>query len=280
MLVPWDTARVLRTLPCYVAARLSRRFSRSNLRSLGACLHYIAKWNIGLFMLFTIPAGIGGLSSHRLCGSAVAIGSFSVHCTNQWPCSYTALLKKGFSIGEGVAPSVLWRSTHSVSQGTEVTLVTEYVCHILLSDVSYQLVSRKRKSVECETAAWERLLIKFDVRASVSLPLNPDWCWDMSSRYTHIYSVRLQKRQKLYFAAVGTNCWFRLARGELSSDWAWFLPRFFFLNSVTDGVLFLAAVASGLLSCGHLISSDIVDLIAQILLELNWARWWHHWIQW
>ncbi len=32
---------------------------------------------------------------------------------------------------------------------------------------------------------------------------------------------------------------------------------------------FLAAVISGLLSLGHLISSDIVDLIAQILLELN-----------
>ncbi len=32
---------------------------------------------------------------------------------------------------------------------------------------------------------------------------------------------------------------------------------------------FLAAVASGLLSWGHFISSDIVDLIAQILLELN-----------
>ncbi len=32
---------------------------------------------------------------------------------------------------------------------------------------------------------------------------------------------------------------------------------------------FLAAVSSGLLSWGHLISSDIVDLIEQILLELN-----------
>ncbi len=32
---------------------------------------------------------------------------------------------------------------------------------------------------------------------------------------------------------------------------------------------FLAAVASGLLSWGHLISSDIVDLIAQILFKLN-----------
>ncbi len=43
---------------------------------------------------------------------------------------------------------------------------------------------------------------------------------------------------------------------------------------------FLAAVASGLLSWGHLISSDIVDLIAQILFKLNWAGHWHHWIQW
>ncbi len=32
---------------------------------------------------------------------------------------------------------------------------------------------------------------------------------------------------------------------------------------------FLAAVASGLLSWGHFISSDIVDLTAQILFKLN-----------
>ncbi len=32
---------------------------------------------------------------------------------------------------------------------------------------------------------------------------------------------------------------------------------------------FLAAVASGLLSCGHFISSTIIDLIAQILFKLN-----------
>ncbi len=32
---------------------------------------------------------------------------------------------------------------------------------------------------------------------------------------------------------------------------------------------FLAAVASGLLSWGHFISSDIVDLIEQKLFELN-----------
>ena len=32
---------------------------------------------------------------------------------------------------------------------------------------------------------------------------------------------------------------------------------------------FLAAVASGLLSWGHLITSDFADLIAQILFKLN-----------
>ncbi len=32
---------------------------------------------------------------------------------------------------------------------------------------------------------------------------------------------------------------------------------------------FLAAAASGLLSWGHLISSNIIDLIAQILFKLN-----------
>ncbi len=42
---------------------------------------------------------------------------------------------------------------------------------------------------------------------------------------------------------------------------------------------FLAAVASGLLSWGHLISSNIIDLIEQKLFELNWAGRCHHWIQ-
>ncbi len=42
---------------------------------------------------------------------------------------------------------------------------------------------------------------------------------------------------------------------------------------------FLAVVASGLLSRGHFIYSDIIDLIAQIVFKLNWAGWWHHWIQ-
>ncbi len=59
-----------------------------------------------------------------------------------------------------------------------------------------------------------------------------------------------------------------------------FLPMFFspFCHRWRFGSLPLSA--SGLLSWGHLISSDIVDLIAQILFKLNWAGRWHHWIQW
>ncbi len=56
---------VLRTLQCNAAARLSR-FSRSNLRSLGDCPHYIG----------ICPTHSGGLSSHRLCSSAATIGLF------------------------------------------------------------------------------------------------------------------------------------------------------------------------------------------------------------
>ncbi len=69
----------------------SRRWRRINLRSLGEYPHYIAR----------CPAHSG--DSHRQ--RCRAIRSFSAHCTNQWPCSFTALLKKGFSIGEkGVSP--------------------------------------------------------------------------------------------------------------------------------------------------------------------------------
>ncbi len=39
---------------------------------------------------------------------------------------------------------------------------------------------------------------------------------------------------------------------------------------------FLATVASGLLSWGHFISSNIINFIAQILFKLNWAGWCHH----
>ncbi len=76
------------------------------------------------------------------------------------------------------------------------------------------------------------------------------------------------------------NCWFVWPEENCPPDWAWFLPRFFFSILSPMEFWFLAAVASGLLSWGHLISSDIIDLIAQILFKLNWAGQWHHWIQW
>ncbi len=56
-------------------------------------------------------------------------------------------------------------------------------------------------------------------------------------------------------------------------------PKVFFSILSLMEFWFLAAVASGLHSWGHLISSDIVDLITQILFKLNWAGRWHHWIQ-
>ncbi len=47
-----------------------------------------------------------------------------------------------------------------------------------------------------------------------------------------------------------------------------FSQGFFSVLSLME-IWFLAAVASGLLSWGHFISSDITDLIAQILFKLN-----------
>ncbi len=75
------------------------------------------------------------------------------------------------------------------------------------------------------------------------------------------------------------NCWFVWPEENWLHDWAWFLTRLFFSILSPMEFWFLAAVASGLLSWGHLISSDIVDLIAQILFKLNWAGRWHHWNQ-
>ncbi len=60
----WDTERVLRTLPCQVAARLSRRFSRSNLRIL---------WrNDRLYSQMPCPFGgdLAGIVAIGLCSSA------------------------------------------------------------------------------------------------------------------------------------------------------------------------------------------------------------------
>ncbi len=52
-----------------------------------------------------------------------------------------------------------------------------------------------------------------------------------------------------------------------------FFQGFFSILSLME-FWFLAVVASGLLSWGHFISSDITDLIAQMLFKLNWAGQW------
>ncbi len=71
------------------------------------------------------------------------------------------------------------------------------------------------------------------------------------------------------FAAVGIELLVRLARGELAPRLSLISPKVFFSSLSLMEFWFLAAVASGLLSCGHFISSDIVDLVAQILFKLN-----------
>jgi len=58
------------------------------------------------------------------------------------------------------------------------------------------------------------------------------------------------------------NCWFRLVRGELAPQLSLVSPKVFFSILSLMEFWFLAAVASGLLSWGHFIYSDIVDLIA------------------
>ena len=58
------------------------------------------------------------------------------------------------------------------------------------------------------------------------------------------------------------NYWFRLVRGELAPQLSLVSPKVFFSILSPMEFWFLAAVASGLLSWGHFIYSDIVDLIA------------------
>ncbi len=65
------------------------------------------------------------------------------------------------------------------------------------------------------------------------------------------------------FAAVGIELLCRLARGELAPRLSLVSPKVFFSVLSPMEFWFLAAVASGLLRWGHLISSDIIDLIAQ-----------------
>ncbi len=69
------------------------------------------------------------------------------------------------------------------------------------------------------------------------------------------------------FAAVGIELLGRLARGELAPQLSLVSPKVFFSVLSPMEFWFLAAVASGLLSWGHFISSDIVNLIEQKLLN-------------
>ncbi len=68
----------------------------------------------------------------------------------------------------------------------------------------------------------------------------------------------------------------RLAGGELAPRLSLVSPKVFFSILSPMEFPFLAAVASGLLSWGHFISSKIIDLIAQILFKLNWAGQCHY----
>ncbi len=64
------------------------------------------------------------------------------------------------------------------------------------------------------------------------------------------------------FAAVGIELLVRLAGGELVPRLSLVSPKVFFSVLSPMEFWFLTVVASGLLSCGHFISSDITDLIS------------------
>ena len=66
-------------------------------------------------------------------------------------------------------------------------------------------------------------------------------------------------------------------------NWAWFLPRFFspFCHRWSFGSLPLSPLACLVGDTSFtVISLTWLQIIAQILFKLNWAAWWHHWIQW
>ncbi len=66
-------------------------------------------------------------------------------------------------------------------------------------------------------------------------------------------------------AAVGIELLCRLARGEMAPRLSLVSPKVFFSVLSPMEFWFLTAVASGLLSWGLLISSNIIDLIEQKL---------------
>ncbi len=85
---------------------------------------------------------------------------------------------------------------------------------------------------------------------------------------------------KIWLCCSWNKLLVRLARGELPPPRLSLVsPKVFFSVMSPMEFWFLAVVASGLLSWGHFISSDITDLIAHILFKLYWSGQWHHWIQ-
>ncbi len=76
--------------------------------------------------------------------------------------------------------------------------------------------------------------------------------------------------QLIWLCCRKKNYWFVWPEGNWSPTEPGFSQGFFSVLSPME-FWFLDVVASGLLSWGHFISSDIIDLIAQKLFKLNWA---------
>ncbi len=79
----------------------------------------------------------------------------------------------------------------------------------------------------------------------------------------------LTNKYNLTLQQFGIELLGRLARGEMSPRLSLVSLKVFFSVLSPMEFWFLAAVASGLLSWGHFISSNIVDLIEQKLFERN-----------
>ncbi len=95
--------------------------------------------------------------------------------------------------------------------------------------------------------------------------------------FPHIHTLCRENKDLAYFAAVNWTAGWSGRRSWSPTESGFSQGFFSVLSPMEFG--FLAAVASGLLSWGHFISSNIIDLITQILFKVNWAGWWHHWIQ-
>ncbi len=139
-LVPWDTERVLRTLPCQVAARLSRRFSRSNLRIL---------WRNGRLysqMAPPILAGSGGFRRHRLVQLRLPTHwfVFTTARTNSHAVSLRDWIRLQFRRKKGFFPyaSLSRCSTRFVSY-VLFLYYSNFVCNIQLMFISLLVLKSK-----------------------------------------------------------------------------------------------------------------------------------------